>query len=157
MGPNGAILEGPEPRIPLYARPGHLEMGSNRVISRVKTSEMGSKWGQMDLFWRVRNPRFVATLAWDTSKWGEIGSKWAQIQGIPRYSKVLIPRNGPFWDPFWTTFGRDRSKSGVGFGTKQRQNEGFRVFRGFGFSETRCPKWVEIGVFGGNTSEYLRY
>ena len=129
----------------------------NGPVSRVQTSEMGSKWGQIALFWRVQNPRFVATPVWDLSKWGQIGSKWVQIQGIRRYSKVLIPRNDPFWDPFWATFARCWVKSGGGFGTKQRQNEGFGVFRGLGFLETSMSGMARNGVFPGYTSEYLRY
>ena len=58
-----------------------------------------------------------------------------------------VPQNDPFWDPFWTTFGRFGSNPEVDLGPKQRRNEGFRLFRGFGTSRAPDPEMGQNRVF----------
>ena len=107
---------------------------------------MGSKWGQIPLFWGSPNPRFMATHVWETSRGPKMGSFRGPNTPIWGLNRV---RSTPKWsilDHFWTTFGPDGVSTS---GPKQRENEGFRGFWGPGFGVTPCPEWAQNGSIWG--------
>ena len=76
-------------------------------------------------------------------KWAKLGYFGGTSEVLRKYFEVLI---STFWSGvhFGTTFGPlledSGSKYGVQIRTKQRENEGFRVFRPLGYSETSRPR-----------------
>ena len=131
-----------------------VQMASNGPISRVGTPEMGSKWGQIGLFWRVRNPRFALTPVQQTSKGPEIGSKWVQMDLFrgPKYPKMT--HFGTLFGPLLADLGQIRRWI---WDPNNGEMRDFGYFGGLGPRELPTQKWAKIGYFGGNTSEYLRY